>query len=78
MPPSLHSLWAFCNLSISALIIARSPGESMAQECTLPHTQVKCSVRCFPDRQRGHRLLGFIYAASLTEHLLGVPQARSS
>jgi hypothetical protein len=44
IPLSVHSLWAFRSLSISALIIALSPGESMAQKCTLPHKQVKPAV----------------------------------
>jgi hypothetical protein len=38
---SWHFSWAFCSLSISALISARSPGEGMARECTPPYKQVK-------------------------------------
>jgi hypothetical protein len=44
---SVHSLRAFSSLSISALMIATSPRESMAQECTLLHTQVKPALLRF-------------------------------
>jgi hypothetical protein len=70
MPSSLHAIKAFCSLSISALMIATSLGESMDEPPFLVICAVLAAVELYPtevlDKQVG-RQVNYVDMVSKTE-----------